>query len=88
MHTIYKYVLDVEDEQQLPMPKGATILHVASVSDQVTLWALVDPDAPVVNRKFVIHGTGHDVTEPDQYVGTAITMNGRLVWHVFDRGEV
>lgn len=91
MSLIYKYTLDVENVQIIEMPKGAVLLHVASVNDSICLWAQVDPEAPMVKRRFGLGGTGKGFIEhagDGGYVGCAITMRGLHVWHVFDYGEV
>lgn len=91
MHTIYKYVLDIDDEQTLTIPAGGTILHIESVNDSVCMWVRVNDSSPLVPRRFAILGTGHtipkDVLLKGKFIGTAVTVNGRLVWHVFDLGE-
>lgn len=89
-HVIYKYGLPgTQGVVRISMPEGATILKVASVNDVVCLWARVKPDQRIVKRKLALVGTGESM-EPDAalgiYVGSAITLNGRLVWHVFDLG--
>lgn len=87
MSLIYKYTLSSEPGPEcVTMPAGAVLLHVAAVNDVVCLWATVDPDAAPAKRALYLAGTGHDPR--GEYVGTAVTLNGRLVWHVFDLGEV
>lgn len=90
---IHKYPLRLGGEtNNISMPKGAQLLHVAAQETpvyeaQVCVWALVDPKERVVTRQFLIVGTGHPVPA-GKYVGTALMDGGALVWHVFDRGEV
>lgn len=94
--TIWKFELQVTDVQRVRMPVGSRLLYVGAqdrggpwVSLQPTLWALVDPNAPYVDRLIAVVGTGNpapDVDDEDSiYVGTAIC--GALVWHIFDGGE-
>lgn len=91
MKTVWKFTLDVTDEQTVEMPQGAEILLGGNQRPvnitSLEVWALVDPDAPLVRRKFAIHGTGHPVTEGGTHIGSIITAGGALVWHVFDHGE-
>lgn len=86
--TIWKFVLNVEDQASIQMPKGAQPLSVHT-SDGMTidLWALVDPTAATVSHTFIIHGTGHPILHRLPFVGTARRTDGLLVWHVFDGGE-
>lgn len=93
---IYRYELDVTDTQDVPMPAGATLLHVEALGHrQIELWAAVDPQALTRTRVIAIVGTGHDFTTflpiENHYLGTVIAFPGmgaaRAVWHVFDGGE-
>ena len=93
MSVVWKYALEIADEQEIVMPQGAELLHVADQEGGIgitslALWARVIPTGqPDVRRSIIIRGTGHPIwTQP--YVGTAVTAHGALVWHVFDGGEV
>ena len=91
-HEIYKYTLPSERGiVELDMPEGATILHVDSVNDIVTLWARVKPDVPIVKRRLSVIGQGVDFDVPTalgSYVGVAVTLNGLEPRFVFDLGTV
>ena len=55
------------------------------------LWALVDPEAPKVCRRFIAVGTGDlfpEEIDGFSHIGTFVLMGGRLVFHVFDAGEL
>lgn len=73
---------------EIPMPKGAKILTVASQFKTPTMWALVDPDADLEHRKFFIAGTGHpmpNAADEWTYLGTAHDVDGLgLVFHFFE----
>jgi hypothetical protein len=88
---IYKYDLEVTDEQIMELPAGAEFLHVGvqtgTTSTTVQLWAIVDPSADPEQRRFIIHGTGHPVARSlhaSAHIGTVIAADG----HVFDGGTV
>lgn len=54
------------------------------------LWALVEPSAPPVKRRFVTVATGQPL--PDEvngfaYAGTFMFHSGQYVFHLFDAGE-
>lgn len=89
-HTIYKYDLE-EGHHVIIMPKGAVILHVESVNDVVRMWVQVQAAGESEKRRISMVMTGHNL-EPEElqgkYIGTAVCVNGRLVWHVFDLGVV
>lgn len=88
--TIWKFDLGIADEQVLFMQKGAEILDVQVQNGGVKLWALVNPEAKICHRKINIAGTGHDLTDRvmGKFIGVVQMLNGNLIWHVFDGGEV
>jgi len=88
MKTIWKYEI-VLGEFILSMPTGAHILSMAVQAGRVCMWALVNPDAPTVPRRFNCVGTGHpiDADELGSFVGTCMLAGGGLVFHLFDLGD-
>jgi len=90
---IWKFTLELTEEQDIDMPLGSSILSVGLQFERIQLWVMVD-DATVVKkrRKIAIVGTGHKMdfrTYAGKFIGTVVTDSGTLVWHVFDasRGE-
>lgn len=87
---IWKYPLNTVDEQIVRLPKGAILLTVATIHDNVCMYALVDPNEQVCEPRIIrLYGTGHELKEDDttvshRYLGSCITMGGALVWHVFE----
>lgn len=73
------------------MPRGARILSVGVQANETPVfWALVDPDAPRIQRTFVLVGTG--CWQPDElatfaFVGTFGPIMAGLWFHLFDAGE-
>lgn len=88
MKRIYKYVLDRKHaHSRVDMPEGAHILTVQEQYGAITLWAVVDPDAPTVRRRFVIVGTGEAMPDGTAwYIATVQLDGGSLVCHVFEEG--
>lgn len=84
---IWKFPIPVINRFKLDMPAGAKVLHVATQNDEPCIWALVDPARAVEARRFRLVGTGHEVTNPGEYVGTFMMRDGALVFHLF-AGEV
>lgn len=85
--TIYKYKLEIRDNQTVNMPHGSKILTAQVQGDDVCLWALVDPDQSLTDdRKIRIHGTGHLIKGADKlkYISTIQMHDGRLIFHVFE----
>jgi hypothetical protein len=83
MKTIWKYALHPYTSHMMPV--GAKLLSVHAQGSEICLWALVDTEAALEERKFVVVGTGHKVPEnAGQFIGTALLCLGVLVLHVFE----
>lgn len=88
MSEVWKFVLDIVDEQEVAMPQDAELLHVAAQYGKLALWARVIPTGQAeASRLILIRGTGTPIWQ-QPHVGTVFTHGGSLVWHVFDGGEV
>lgn len=85
MRTIWKFPLEVTDEQRVEMPEAAEILCVQVQGGVPCIWARVIPDAMKKKRTIAIYGTGHPmkVRQCDTYVGTFQLQGGALVFHVY-----
>lgn len=89
MKRVYKYQLEVTDLQVQELREGYKILHVASQHDTLCIWVEVDTQAPPEMVRFLIVGTGHAFPPAGEfeYVGTALMLNGNLVWHLYVQVE-
>jgi len=88
MISIFKYPVNITDEQMVAMPKGAEILSVQVQHGSACLWAMVNTENPNTFRRINIKGTGHPIHgELGTFIGTVQFDNGVLVFHVFDGGE-
>jgi len=81
--TIWKFPLAVTDVQDVPMPADAQVASVQLQGGQLMAWALVSPDAPIVNRRFRVIGTGNPVPDVAMTYRGSVQM-GLFVWHVFE----
>lgn len=68
------------------MPEGARVLAVGWSRGGIQLWAQVDPARPaaVTPRGFVVVGTGFDVPDAGEYVGSVVAGDGFHVVHVYE----
>jgi len=88
MNTIWKFVLNICDYQEVEMPLGAYILSAGQDGNgDLCVWALVNNDFKTV-RRFRILGTGNmfpDYNQDDYhaFLGTVVMNNG-LVWHIWE----
>lgn len=80
---IYKFRLR-SDLNNISMPMGAEILHVAVQHETICLWARVDMNAKPEIRTFSIIGTGHPCP-PDKYIGTVLSPSQEFVWHILEK---
>lgn len=89
MRTMWKYALNMTDDQVVMMPRGASVLSFQIQNEVPTIWSLVDSDQPTVSRRVIIVGTGHDASDTNGmfYVGTAQFGGGSLVLHLFVEAE-
>lgn len=83
-YRIYRYEVPVDDRWHTF--KCGPPLHVACRHHGfVEFWAHPfedDADEFVDELRFRVYGTGHEIPEEALYVGTALTPDGALVWHL------
>lgn len=84
MSVIWKFPLMLTDEQTVDMPAGASVLSVADQNHVLTMWALVEPSAPLAPVGVRILGTGNPAPS-DQASWTFVGSihQSAFVWHVF-----
>lgn len=86
MQKIYKYGLELEDEQTIEMPLDAQILSVANQRGVLCLWAMVIPGIAMEKRTIEIIGTGNPIASRisgiKKFIGTVVIEP--FVWHVFE----
>lgn len=84
MRRVYKFPFGVDDDVTLTMPRDAEIVHVDAQQGVPCVWARVDPDADLVDRRFRLAGTGHDLPDGLTHVGSFQLAGGALVFHLFE----
>lgn len=89
---IWKYELPIANEQTVVMPSGARCLSAQLQLGVLCVWAVVEPTAPTVERRFLMSNTGAPL--PDiiaigqaRYLDTVQLESGRRVIHVFEVPE-
>jgi hypothetical protein len=86
MKTIWKYDVPITDHFSLELPAGAELLTVQVQFGVPCIWAIVDPEKPLVETQFHLFGTGHAINQETgklTYVGSFQMLGGMLVWHLF-----
>ena len=90
-NVIWKYEIEIRDDQVIDIPAHGEILHLGV---QLTLqkeipciWVKVNPYNKGVKRHFIVYGTGHSIDEDEDtvlsYIGTFQLTNG-FVGHLFE----
>lgn len=82
--TIWKFPFQVSDIVTLEMPEGARVIAVQSQGDVATMWAIVDPDVPKVQRVFYVVGTGRPLPTTGEFQYIATFQLPPFVWHIFE----
>lgn len=95
MEKIFKYELEITDEQTIDMPSLSRILSVQEQNGKLCLWAVVEEKNAIKPRKIIICGTGNPLPDglrefsydapsgyTTEFIGT-VQMSYGLVWHVF-----
>lgn len=82
---IWKFPIEVIDQQILMVPKDAKFLDVQMQRETCCLWALCNQDAEKEERYLKIYGTGNPMPDdPGDYIATFQMHGGTLVFHVFE----
>lgn len=88
MKSVHRYMVPVDDQWHQLALTGDPLYAASRDPAFVEFWAIARDDTEPVERWFRVYGTGHPLsTDPGdraQYVGTAITASGVLVWHLFE----
>lgn len=82
MQTIWKFPLEIADEQTVSMPAGAEPLFAGMQGGTPCVWAAVDTEAAKEPVRFFVIGTGNPM--PDDavlYIGSVFDRS--FVWHIY-----
>jgi hypothetical protein len=83
MKTIWKYPLNITDTQVVKMPQRANVLSAADQYGELCMWALVDTEHELEDRKVQIIGTGNPANLEGRWQFVASVQQSVFVWHVF-----
>jgi hypothetical protein len=89
MTTVQRFQLDVSDQAEVEMPKGAQILGAGVMKSRPCIWALVNEHSPPVRRRLRLTATGEPISDHHaewKYVGSVIL--GSNDCHLWDLGEL
>jgi len=81
---IYKYPFGILDRCMVDLPENHEIIHIGlDPNHQPCIWAKVDPVEIDVSTEICVIGTGHDVDDGMEHIGSFV--DGQFVWHVFKK---
>jgi hypothetical protein len=84
MKKIFKYPLEIMDQQTVAFPDGAEILSAGlDAQGKLCIWARVDPEAKSLPRQVFIVGTGNPYPDEKNLVFIASVLQTPFVWHIF-----
>ena len=88
MKTIYKYQVTPTDPRlEIELPGSAKVVFVGSqLVGVVNFWVELDPEVVKHKRIFVLHGTGHDIPDNHDYIGSV--LDSPFVWHLYEENSV
>lgn len=82
LKTIWKFPLALMERQTIVIPLNYAILSLAlDPSEEMCIWAAVDPDTPKISLEIVLVGTGHPLPHVGSYIGSIVRRS--FVWHFF-----
>ena len=86
--TIWKYPLEIQEEQTVEVPYGSQLLSLMGQNDLPVLYVLVNPYTKVKEVwHFSLWATGQKIGDEmlrtSIFVGTVSTYEGRLIWHLW-----
>ena len=83
MKSVFKYPIQITDEQEILAPIGWQPLSVQFQHGAPCIWALVDTANALVLQTVHVHGTGHPIEHNGRFLGTIQVAGGSLIFHVF-----
>lgn len=85
MRTIYKQQLEITDVQTIEMHEYSTVLKLDVQNGKPCIWYECNTAMPMEKKAIRCFGTGHEIPprEKLEYIGTAIALEGRGVFHFY-----
>ncbi len=89
MKSIHKFTIGMAEQASVMMPENAVIIRVDGIDGFLYLWAVVDTDAPIVRRDFLLFKTGapmpDDIMMTHRYIGCGgIFVQMELMMYIWE----
>lgn len=93
MKAIHKFQLGMTENACVMMPEGALVIRVDGIDGFLYIWAVVDTNAPLIERYFMLFKTGaampDDILKNYHYLGCGgIFVQMELMMHVWESDRV
>ena len=85
--TIWKYPLEICDEQQLQVPYPSRVLSVGVDAPGACLWVLVNTENEKAPMRIRIRGTGHPIESAKDWTYLGHVIQAPFIWHVLAYSE-
>ena len=85
MKGIYKYQLEVKEEQELNITGLPEYLSIQMQAGRIVFWAYVDCDEEERPITFKIVGTGMPFEDRPNWFYLGTVQHNGYVWHVFSK---
>lgn len=93
MKAIHKYQLGMAEKASVQMPQGAHIIRIDGIDGFLYIWAVVDTEAPMAQRDFLLFKTGAampaNILATHRYLGCGgIFVQMELMMYVWEAKNV
>lgn len=86
MKTVWKIKFNnIGVEERIALPQHAKFLHFGIQNGFLHAWFEVNPRNALVGHKFKVIGTGHEISDSFNHLGTCqrAHMDQYIVWHLY-----
>lgn len=84
--TIWKYQIPVLEDFTVKLPRGAEIIRFANENGMLWIWAIVEPDNPIEEKRLLAFKAGAEMPSVGlRYLGcAAIYVQAELMLYYFE----
>ncbi len=81
---VYRYAVPCDGQWHDLELTGPIVKVDTRHEHAVEVWAIVRDAVGPTPRRFRVYGTGHDIPNTNQHVGSTVSVSGTFVWHLFE----
>jgi hypothetical protein len=89
MRTVFKYPIPATGDVRIELPMNAKLVlcDTQGASFNPVLWFEIERDNDHEMRTFRVFGTGHDIPDGYEHMGSVNHEMTGLVWHVYEKSD-